>query len=101
MTWAAEQGIVTGMGDGIFAPDGNITREQLATMLYRYDGGTAVAADLSRFSDAGSISSWAVEAMDWAVAGGVLSGDDTGRLAPGGAATRAEVAQMLYNYSNI
>ena len=99
VTWAAEQGIVTGMGDGIFAPDGNITREQLATMLYRYDGGTAVAADLSRFSDAGSISSWAVEAMDWAVAGGVLSGDDTGRLAPGGAATRAEVAQMLYNYS--
>ena len=97
--WAAEQGIVTGMGDGIFAPDGNITREQLATMLYRYDGGTAAGADLSRFSDAGSISSWAAEAMDWAVAGGVLSGDDTGRLAPGGAATRAEVAQMLYNYS--
>ena len=69
-----------------------------AVMLSRYAGGTAASADLSAFSDAGSISDWAQEAMNWAVANQILSGDDTGRLNPGGSATRAEVAQILFNY---
>ena len=99
VAWAAEQGIVTGTGNGLFDPDGSITREQLAVMLHRFAGSAAASADLSGFADASAISSWASEAMNWAVANGVLSGDEAGRLNPGGAATRAEVAQMLYNYS--
>ena len=101
VTWAAEQGIVTGTGNGLFDPNGNITREQLAVMLYRYAGGTAAGADLSAYPDASSVSSWAVEAMGWAVSNGILSGNEAGQLSPGGAATRAEVAQMLLNYSRI
>ena len=99
VTWAAQQGIVTGTGNGLFDPDGSITREQLAVMLHRFAGSAAASADLSGFADASAISSWASEAVNWAVASGVLSGDEAGRLNPGGAATRAEVAQMLYNYS--
>ena len=98
VAWANEQGIVTGYGNGLFGTSDPITREQLAVMLYRYAGGTAVSSDLSAFSDAASISSWAQEAMSWAVANKVLSGDDTGRLNPSGAASRAEVAQMICNY---
>ena len=101
VTWAAEQGIVTGIGNGLFDPNGNITREQLAVMLYRYAGGAAAGADLSAYPDASSVSSWAVEAMGWAVSNGILSGNEAGQLSPGGAATRAEVAQMLLNYSKI
>ena len=101
VTWAAEQGIVTGTGGGLFDPNGNITREQLAVMLYRYAGGAAAGADLSAYPDASSVSSWAVEAMGWAVSNGILSGNEAGQLSPGGAATRAEVAQMLLNYSRI
>ena len=101
VTWAAEQGIVTGTGNGLFDPNGNITREQLAVMLYRYAGGAAAGADLSAYPDASSVSSWAVEAMGWAVSNGILSGNEAGQLNPGGAATRAEVAQMLLNYSRI
>ena len=101
VTWAAEQGIVTGTGNGLFDPNGNITREQLAVMLYRYAGGAAAGADLSAYPDASSVSSWAVEAMGWAVSNGILSGNEAGQLSPGGAATRAEVAQMLLNYSRI
>ena len=101
VTWAAEQGIVTGIGNGLFDPNGDITREQLAVMLYRYAGGAAAGADLSAYPDASSVSSWAVEAMGWAVSNGILSGNEAGQLSPGGAATRAEVAQMLLNYSRI
>ena len=106
VAWAAEQGVVNGIGEGLFDPEGTITREQLAVMLYRYaqlqgvdttQGGMAVR----EFSDYDAISSWAGDAMTWAVNAGVLSGNDAGQLNPGGAATRAEVAQMLYNYSNI
>ena len=98
VAWASEEGVVTGYGNGLFGTNDSITREQLAVMLYRYAGGDAVTADLSTFSDAGSISDWAREAMNWAVANQILSGDNTGKLNPGGTATRAEVAQMIYNY---
>ena len=98
VAWANEDGGVSGYGNGLFGTNDSITREQLAVMLYRYSGGTAVTADLSTFSDAGSISDWAQEAMNWAVANQILSGDNTGKLNPGGTASRAEVAQMIYNY---
>ena len=101
VSWAAAQGIVTGVEQGLFDPAGNVTREQLAVMLFRYAGGVSVEADLSGFGDSGEISAWALEAMNWAVANGILSGDQNGRLDPGGAATRAEVATMLMRFASL
>nr|WP_173023491.1 MULTISPECIES: InlB B-repeat-containing protein [unclassified Pseudoflavonifractor] len=90
MEWAMALGITDGT-----APEADITREQLAVMLYRYAGAEKTRADLSGFTDAGSISGWAVEAMHWAVAEGVITGKSGGMLDPSGPATRAEVAAML------
>jgi hypothetical protein len=104
VVWASANSIVNGTGSG-FAPDADITREQLAVMLYRYaqltvdsgqltvDGG----ADLSTFPDAGSMSGWAEDALQWAVAAGLIQGRDSG-LAPQGTATRAEVATILERF---
>ena len=98
VAWAAEQEIVRGNGDG-FAPNDNITREQIATVLYRYAQylGMDVEAkgDVSKFSDGVKISSWAQDAMAWAVKVGLFKGDDTGSLNPQMSATRAEVATLL------
>ena len=98
VAWAAEQEIVRGNGDG-FAPNDNITREQIATVLYRYAQylGMDVEAkgDVSKFSDGEKISSWAQDAVAWAVKVGLFKGDDTGSLNPQGNATRAEVATLL------
>ncbi len=98
VAWAAENGIVLGNGEG-FDPNGNITREQIATILYRYakyiglDNGEA--GDMSKFTDGDKVSSWAQKAMAWAVEVGLFKGDDTGSLNPQGNATRAEVATLL------
>ena len=97
VAWAAEQGIVTGTESG-FEPDGNITRESLAVILYRYAKGTAQAGGLDAFSDAGSVSDWAKDAMSWAVAQGLISGKDGNALDPAGSATRAEVATILMRF---
>lgn len=68
-----------GNGDGTFKPEAAITREQLAAILYRYDGEQAVAEDvLSAFSDAGKVSNFAKEAMNWAVANGLINGIGNG-----------------------
>ena len=98
ITWASQQGVVQGVGDSKFDPNGAITREQLAVMLYRYADGETVSADMSRFQDRTSISDWALEAMNWAVAQGILSGSDQGLLNPGSVASRAEVATMLMRF---
>ena len=98
VVWAAEQGIVSGFGDGRFGPDNNITREQLALMLWRYAGSPAVSGGELRFTDADQVSDWALEAVRWAVGDGIVSGHDDGRLAPQGLATRAQAAQMLKNF---
>ena len=82
-------------------PEATITREQLATMLYRYAGSPAVSDQAIDFPDAGQLSTWAVEGMKWAVANGILNGKGDGTLAPQGQASRAEVAQMLWNFSKI
>lgn len=104
--WSANVGIVNGMGDGSFAPSSNVTREQLAAMLYRYaesyaNLNTQVAVDLSRFSDQKAISDWAKEGLFWAVGAGILNGDTTGALHPGDSASRAETATMIQRFSKL
>jgi hypothetical protein len=103
--WAAANGIVTGLGDGSFAPGAEITREQLAAILYRYAAAlgldTSKRGDLSAYTDAKDVSSWAEEAMAWAVGAGLITGraNPVGAdLAPGGTATRAEVAAMIERF---
>lgn len=98
VAWAAENGIVSGDGNGLFGPDDNITREQLAVMLWRYAGSPAATNKKLNFKDADAVSSYALEAMRWAVENGILNGYGNGLLAPQGQATRAQVAQMLKNY---
>lgn len=97
--WAAAVGITGGVGEGRFAPDAPITREQLASMLMRYiayvGADTTQRADLTRFSDADSIAPWAAEAMSWAVGSGLLGGVGDGILAPGGQAQRGQTATIL------
>lgn len=96
--WAADQQIVLG-DNGSFRPSADITREALATLLYRYavfmGFDTSARADLSRFSDASGVSDYAADAMGWAVAEGIISGKTDGTLAPKGTATRAQTAKML------
>ncbi|SHH97985.1 3',5'-cyclic AMP phosphodiesterase CpdA [Sporobacter termitidis DSM 10068] len=99
--WAADAGIAQGYG-GAFAPDGTITREQLAAMLYRYAKPeepvpAADASALAAFSDGGEVSDWAKTAVAWAAGSGLLHGSG-GRLAPGDTATRAQAAQVLYGF---
>ena len=102
IAWAAENGIVSGYGDGTVGPDDLITREQMAAMLMNYANmlgcDTSARADLSAYSDAASVSSWAGDTMSWAVAEGIISGMTADTLAPQGTATRAQVAAMLQRF---
>ena len=97
VAWAEDNGVVNGVGDGKFDPMGNVTREQIATILWRYEGTPAAEADLTSFGDAASISDYALEAMTWAVSEGILNGDN-GNLKPTASATRAEFACMIMRY---
>ena len=101
--WCARMGIVNGMGDGKFAPGQTVTRQQIAVMLYNYavktGRSTDERGDLSAFSDAGAVASWATDAMRWAVGAGILNGSD-GKLLPGNGAQRAQVAAMLHRFQN-
>ena len=100
VAWACENGIVNGVSADRFAPDAPVTREQLVTILYRYAGG-GETADLSVFSDAGTVSDYAREAMSWAVARGLVNGiarDGDVILSPRGGATRAQVAAILMRF---
>ena len=102
VNWAAENGLVSGYGEGLFGPNDNITREQLAVMLYRYAAfkqyDTSKANDLKAFADASQVSSWALDAMKWANAEGLISGKDGARLDPAGDTTRAETATVLMRF---
>jgi len=104
VTWAAENGVVNGVGSGKFEPDGRVTREQIATILFRYAAkryDTSARADLSVFPDAGRVSAYAREALAWANAAGLVNGTDNGHgliLDPQGDATRAQVAAILMRY---
>ena len=100
--WANDEKIVSGMGDGLFAPNMEITREQMVVMLYnyaKYKGYDVTAsADLSKFADTASVSAWAQPAMQWAVAEGYISGMGDSQLAPQGTATRAEIASVIMRF---
>lgn len=101
--WAADSGVTTG-SDGRFEPTRSISREEIATMLYRYaktQGLSVSKADeaaFRAFGDASAASSWAEEALAWAVGTGVLSGNDLRQLNPGAPATRAEALTMLIHF---
>lgn len=98
VVWAAENGIVNGVTASAFAPNNNITREQLATILYRYHGGLKpLNNNLYSFKDREAISSYARDAMNWAVGEGILNGSD-GLLLPSASATRVQTAAMLTRY---
>ena len=103
VSWATANGVVSGMGKEMFGPNAPLTREQLALILYHYaqvagyaphQGGMAI----QEFSDSASISGWALEAVQWAVNAGLISGTGDGMLDPDGAATRAQVAQIFMNF---
>ena len=99
VNWAAKKGYVSGVGEGMFAPDASITREQMALILYRYAGSPdASGMALKEFADGDSVSAYAVDAVRWAVHEGLISGMENNTLAPQGTATRAQVAQILMNF---
>ena len=102
VAWAAQKGIVNGISETEFAPSGDLTREQLATILYRYAEGmgydVSASADLSGFPDTGDIQSYAAQALSWAVAEGLLQGFEDDSLQPGGTATRAQIATILMRF---
>ena len=99
VAWAAEHGIVSGVGGGAFTPGGTITREQLAVMLYRYAQykgyDVSKTADLSGYADQDKLSDWAAQAVQWACGSGLMNGRSAAQLAPEGTLTRAEAATML------
>ena len=102
VAWAAQHGITVGYGNGKFGPKDDITREQMATILLRYaqykSYDTTASADLRAYNDAGSISAWALEALQWANGAGLISGRSSTLLAPAGSTTRAETAVILVRF---
>ena len=103
VVWATEAGVVNGMGDGTFAPNDNITRQEMATMLYRLAKAEKVEEDkLASFPDAESVADWAKDAMNWAVATGLINGvkaaDGTVTLDAQSGATRAQIATLLMRF---
>lgn len=102
VNWAASEGIVAGYEDNTFRPNDPITREQLAAMLMNYAAwkgeDVSARADLSSYNDAASVSSWAAETVQWAVAEGLISGMPGNLLEPQGSATRAQVAAILERF---
>ena len=103
IVWAAENGIVKGYGNGCFGPDDQITREQMAAILYRYaknrglDVSVGENTNILSYDDALDISEYAVPAMQWACGAQIIHGAD-GRLTPGAKATRAQVAAILHRF---
>ncbi len=100
--WAAEQGIVEGVGENRFAPNSQITREQVVVMLMRYAEykgyDTTASGKLDQYTDANAISAWARPAMQWATAEGILEGRSGTRLAPRGKMTRGEIATVAMRF---
>lgn len=106
--WASENSIVNGVGKGKFEPDENVTRQQMATIFYRYANSigmdTSAQQDIGSFPDAGQVDSWAREALQWAVASGLITGSREGGqvyLLPNGNAERAQAATILMRFSRM
>ncbi len=105
VAWAQKENIVNGVGEGLFDPMGQVTREQMATILYRYGqqkGLVEESSELTAFADSDKVSPWAQEAMSWAVAAEIMKGaaEQNGvlLLMPTNEITRAQAAAMLMRY---
>ena len=102
ITWAEQTGVVAGIGDGLFDPTANVTREEFAQMMYNYasykEYDLTLEGDLSQFEDASAISGWAETAMSWANGSGLINGHDDGTIDPQGTTTRAQAASILMNF---
>ena len=100
--WATQNSVVNGYGNGKFGPDDPITREQFATILYRYSEfkgyDTSDRNDLKSYTDAGKVSNWALNGVQWANATGLMTGRTPTTLVPTGTATRAEAATLIYRF---
>ena len=100
--WARCNGIVDGVENNHFDPTGSLTREQMATVLYRYaqykGADVSASGDISGFADSANVSSWAVDAVKWAVGSGLVNGVEGNALAPQGTSTRAQAATVLMRF---
>ena len=102
ITWAAENNLASGIGEGLFGYKNNVTREQMALFLYVYTGykalDTSASASVASYEDSGRIHDWALDAVKWAVASGLISGTSATVLDPRGTCTRAQAAVMIHSY---
>ena len=103
ITWAEQTGVVAGIGDGLFDPTANVTREEFAQMMFNYasykEYDLTLEGDLSQFEDASAISGWAETAMSWANGSGLINGHEaTGLIDPAGTTTRAQAASIITNF---
>lgn len=105
IAWAADAGVVKGIGEGRFAPNQNITREQLAAMMYRYAEYLKLNMETSgkslSFADSGSVSDYAKNAVLWSYENGIMTGKGENRIDPQGNASRAEVAAVMMRFSDL
>lgn len=107
VNWAVDKGIITGYDEKTFAPDDNITREQAVVMIYRYAQYMKIGDDewkdtnILSYDDFGEISEWAISSMQWNVGAGIIKGRTESTIAPTDNITRAEIAQMIMNFSEI
>ena len=103
MAWAYAEGIAKGVSSKLFAPDADVTREQMVTFFARYAAvigeDTTANGDLSAFADSGDVSAFARNAMIWAVENGLIQGVDANTLSPRGCATRVQAAAMLVRFA--
>ena len=95
--WVSQQGLIGGYGGGLFGPNDPVNREQIAAILWRYEG-CPKAEQSAGFADGDAISSYAADAVDWAKANGIINGRTGNLFAPKASATRAEVATMLQRF---
>ncbi len=102
VTWVQQSGVMGGYGNDLFGPNDPVTREQLASIFYRYAQykgyDVSTTGSLDSFTDKDSVSAWAQEAMKWAVGNGIINGRENNLLDPQGTATRAEIAAMLHRF---
>lgn len=98
VAWASQKGIISGYSNGLFGSDDPVTREQIATILWRYDGSPAPAGTTQPFADQTSIAPYAVSAVGWAKENGIINGMSGNLFAPQSPVTRAQIATILMNY---
>lgn len=102
IAWAQQTGVVAGMGDNLFAPDAQVTREQFAQMMYnyaKYKGyDLSATGDLTQFSDSSKLQSWAVTAMKWANGNGLINGFEDDTIQPAGTTIRGQAASIIMNF---